>query len=577
MPLSDFTYHVTLSGEVEVFPLNEDLVFADAEDDDLGVFVRTLVTELPFDGADFDLFYPYEQNRQCVSVPFTVKKSGVDYHKGLLKIGTSSVSWDVSNCRLFATIAPSGSYRCLRDNWEAEFNMFTNVTEVDVQTFLGTLTESTCGPNNQPAPIQINGFFEQNVSGCLSGPGAAWSLKRAYIEEITPGSSYDHYATFVSEQVTVACSGGSPVPPPGDGWVLITDNCPTDALYGRAPQMIYEGEFSASSGKYWDNRYQVAGAESTEIPNGVLLNDLLVAENPCSNLTIRSNFFGINPSGSSPSGLAYTQALENLQSVVIFDKSDVKRPTADEQATSGIWTYKKLLEHLQLQFNIDWRIQGSVLRIEHVSYYARGQGLDLTLAPYEETIRNLNQYDTSDEGVARFENWQFMEPASSLFQAQRIKYGSCAGDDVEEENPFVADLANNDIGYIQANPDQVSDEGFTFANTYLSGSNYYLITEASEFGGDLLINGHLSWPNLIQNYQLYRRPLPSGNVNNVDTVFFSSIPRRTQTPLEVLYPVDDYKNLDPYELIKSGLGWGEVETAEYSVRNCTLTLNLKHT
>jgi len=576
MAFSDFTYSI-LSGAVEIplTPVVETLVFTGEEDEDLGAYVKRLETQFIFIGSDYSTLYDnWEGAGLCDALPFTIDYNGAEYYTGILRVGGPGGIWDVSNCRYRASIEPSGSWKCLQDEWEEEFNIFDGASEVTVNTFLGTLTEYTCGPVNAGAPVTVNGYFEANVSGCLTGPLSAYSLKRARIEEITPGSSYDHYATWVTEEITVACSGGSPIPPPGDGWILITDNCPTDATYARAPQMIYDGDYRATSKLYWDNRYSVAGGDVTEIDNAVPLNDLLEWAYPCAG-NIISDFFGINADATYPSGSsAYTEALANLQNVVLWQKTDVKLANATNNATIGTWTLKKLLESLKTQLNVQWRSDASGnLRLEHVSYWEDSNGTDLSASS---RITGLHSYQYDGDGLARYEDWQWMESASSLFEADRIKYGDCVGVDAAEEIVHRADLVNNDVGYIQANPDQVSDEGFVFANTYVDSGQYYFVTEASEFGGDLLFNGHMSWPNLMSHYHRWERPLPSGRLNNVQTTFESSKRRRKQVDVSYTLSNADFLTFDPYQLVKTQMGWGKVERYRYDAKSCLMTLTLSH-
>ena len=170
-----------------------------------------------------------------------------------------------------------------------------------------------------------------------------------------------------------------------------------------------------------------------------------------------------------------------------------------------------------------------------------------------------------------------MEPATFLFDGRRIEYGDCAGEDTQEEITYTLDRANNDIGYCQSFPDEVADDGFVFANTYTSGANYYFIQEYSLYNtSELLSNGHMALPNLVGHYHLWRRPLPTGTLNNSLTTFESSIPRKKQTEIRVIYSRASYRDWDPSTLVKTQMGWGEVESAEYSARTCTLTLKLRH-
>ena len=576
MPLNGYTFSVNVSGSQAVTPINNDLIFEETEDQDLLTYVRRCTTELVFKGTDYTYFYNnWEASGTCEALEFNINYGGSLFYTGILRMGTERTKWDIDNCTFRAILDPSGDFICLQDNWEDEINILTTTTKRTVQTFLGTLTEDTCGPVSGASPIQINGFFELNVSGCLTGPLSAWSLQRAYIEEITPGVQYNHYATFVSEQVTVNCSGGSPIEPPGDNWILITDNCPTDATYGRAPQMNYVGEQSGTTGKYWDNTYEVAGVNYELIDNGVLLNDTLTNKKPSCISSVVSDFFNLNPSGDAPSNAAYTEAAENLQDLVIFQKSDVKRPDDDFNAWNGEWTYKEMLESLKAQFNIEWRIASGILRIEHVSYFSPAQGLDLTSATYSARINKFNRYEYDGSQVPKRELFQFMETASQAFQGLPIKYSNCVSDGAEDTVIDFGEV-NNDVAFIQANTDMVDDQGFVFVAAYENDTEYYFVSEASEIGGALLLNGHMSIPNLQDHYHKWDRPLITGNMNNVAETFNSAIKRKKQVELSIPMDPATFAAFDANQLVKSGLGWGEIDSLNYSARSCTLTLRLRH-
>jgi len=585
MPLSNITYEVDsggVSGIVSLSPIIDDLLFEEVPADDVRGYIRTLNTEMVFRGSDYDFFYDnYEVSGTCSNLDFTIKLSGSTYYTGQLKLGSDRVRWDISNKKMFARLDQKRPEQCFLDDWEDTINLLTSTTKTTVQPFIGTFTEETCGPVSGGSPIEINGFFENNVSGCLTGPRQSYSLQRAYIEEVSP-TKYNHYATWVSERVTVSCSGGSPNEPPGDGWILVSDNCPTNAVYGRAPDMVYIGEQSESTGKYWDNTYEVGGRFDEDgnavanIDNGVLLKEGLESKAPACINNVRSNFFNINASGASPSGEPYTTAATDLPNVVIFQKSDVKRPGAEENARNGEWTFKEFLESLKAQFNVDYEINSNdVLRIEHVSYFSKTNGLDLTSGSYAARIAGLNAYRYAPGEVPTQEKWEYMETVSQLFTGRPIVYDNCVSDDATEELVSMGPV-NNDISFIQANTDLVDDEGFVFANTYASGSNYYLITEQTEFGSEYLLNGHMSIPNLQQNYHRWERPLINGNLNNVDVTFESAIRRKEQVELSIKYDRKNFASFDADQLIKTQLGWGEVLRLQYSTKNETLTLTLKH-
>lgn len=576
MPLTDFTYYVTSgASDVQIYPQFDedvDLFFEETEDDELGVYIRRLSTEIKFAGDDYDYFNDnWESQGNCASLPFIVKYQDSEFYKGILKVGTSNTDWDHSICEMTARIEPSGGWVCLKDEWEEEFNILQNSTKVEVQTFLGTLSETTCTSASLPEIIPSSGYAYTNLTGCLSNPDA-YSLKRYYVQGTS--GDYFHNATWVTEQVTVACVSGSPVTPPGDGWELITDNCPTDATYGRAPVMEYTGPVA---GLPIDERWSVVGADYTAVDNGVMLQDILEDHAPSCITGIQSDFLGINPQGDAPSNSVYTTASGNLSDIVVFQKSDMKFPDASQNAFNGKWTYKEILESLKAQFDIEWRVNGTgdTLRIEHTSFYSSTSGLDL-VTNYPDDIAGLHAYTYRDGEVAQYEEWKFMETVSQDFLGTSVRYDQCISEESQDVVSYSYGQVNNDVSYIQNNTDQVSDEGFVFVNTYVSGSNYYFISETSTFSGNLLVNGHLCTPNLLENYHTYNRLFPTGYMNNVLTTFDASLPRRTQVEIQIRYPLADFPSFDASQLVRTQLGWGEIDRMTYSAATEVMTLTIKH-
>lgn len=580
MAFSDITYSITSGAtDIPVTPRITDLVFSGQDDEDLGAYVRRIETEMVFGGADYSTLYDnWEAVGSCADLPFNVKYQGSTRYTGVLRIGGPNISWDIDNCRARATIDPSGAFSCFRQSWEEEQNLLDIVKPAaTVQPLFGTLVEVTCGPVNNGGPIEILGYFELNVNACLSGNDDAYAMKRAYIEEITPGSSYDHYATWVTEQYTTNCSGGTPQPPVGDGWVLLTNDCAGSgtATYGRPPVTAYVGELSSTTGKYWDTTFEVVGNDVSSFDNGRSLSSLLTALADDCGLTVRSHFFGINPSGATPSGDVYDSAITFLQNVILFQKSDIKRPDAINNATVGNWTSRGILESLREQFNVRWKITASTMEIEHVSYFQASQGEDFSAY---ETIQGLHAYSGNETPIARQERWAFMEDTTYAFRGVPIRYENCVPYDAPAEEIHDIGPVNNDVDFIQYNTDQVSDEGFVFVNAYLDAGagTYHFITINSPLNTQALRNGHLAIPTLLDKYHRHDRMLPEGKLNNNTVTFESTQRRKRQVELRVQMSIADFFDWDENDLVKTQMGWGKVDSFSYSCRTCTLTLNVEH-
>lgn len=580
MPLSNWTYYYSLPPSAteteitDISPANADLLFEDTKERDQIFHRKACRTEFTLFGSGYDTIKALFDTDPCDEVLFHMRYNNVEKWQGNMNLKKAKHSPD--RCQIKFTPDITDDNTCIFENWEEDKNIFSFGSEVVAQTFFGTITSLTCGPVNEATSIEINGYYELNVNGCLGGNDAAYTLLRAYNEEITPGSSYDHYATFVTEQVVTACSGGSPVPPPGDGWVLLIDNCPTDATYGRPVQVNYLGELSATTGKNWDNQYEVVGGKNAQYDNARLFSDIMAGLlTPCG-YTVVSDFFNINPDATAPSNDAYT-ASAALHTMFIYQKSDIKRPNDSNPATVGNLTLRKMLTWLQNMFEVYWRIEGGTdFRLEHISYFEGSNGEDLT-STQAETVNYRNDFTFDNDKLVPRESFRWMDPTNDpdFYGLDIIYPNTCTDPDLEPEVTRL-DEVFTDLGRVDSLPDSVSDEGFFFMATDLDGGTYYINRETAELSGDIKANAHLSWANLHENYLTWGRLQSSGTLNNISQTFNSYKPSKRQQSLPVQIGVDDYFALDTSDKFNTGLGWGAIDKGTFSAAQCRYNVELLH-
>jgi len=580
MPLTNFTYHYRLPPSATLNDLDEtytddgDLLFGIERE---GYRIRIPCnTEFIAQGADYIALKALLDADPCDDVEFVIALSASEVWAGQLNL--KKARWFPDTCTVRFKPDLEDEYNCLYENWEDEENIFSMGTPVQAETFYGTLVEVTCGPVNEATPIDVFGYFDLFVSGCLADFDA-YAHKRYYIEEITPGSSYDHYATWVTEQAVVACSGGVPVPPPGDGWVLLINDCggSGNATWGRPPQTEYAGEFSATSGKYWDAQFTVIGGDVDAYDNGILLEEILDFFADVCSLTVKSDFFNINPPGTAPANTAYT-ASAALHSIIVFQKSDVKRPDASNPATVAYLKFKDLLEYLADMLNVFWRLEdaGASIRIEHVSYFEGANGDDLTVDD-PGAVEAFNNFTFDADKLAPRDEFTWMDDTIDAdFRGRPITYPTPCVDPALQPRQFSLSQVFTDLGKCEADPDNVSDEGLFFMATDEIGGTYYINREYGELSGDLKPNAHLSWANLHENYHTWGRPIASGTLNNVLQAFNSYKRSKRQQAISAHYTPAEFFALDFSDKIKTELGWGEIDRATYSARACELAIEILH-
>jgi len=579
MNLTGFTYHITVDAvETELFPYFPPdavtLEFEDSPDETFGFYRKILQTPLNFKGASYDFLLALEDAGDCGIYDFVIRYNGVDKFPGIIRYCTDAMQWDKSKCKVSVRVDVSDAYTCLLDAWEEEINILAGTLKKTVGYITGELAYTSCQEFRSVGDPDFDDV-EDLISDCISGQNG-WTAYQHIVDDPGSGPVLRWTTYYVREEYTAACSGGSPIPPPGDGWILEDDNCPTDALYVRA---LTQGEQSPITGGTYEYAVQwaIAGVsdDPISIDNGVLLEDVADDFNPCSG-SIVSDFFTINPDASYPANDPYTEALANLSSVLIFQKSDVKRPDVSGNATNGKWTYKDFLTALKMQFNVEPRIIAGDLRLEHVSYWEQSvNGLDLTAGAYAERIEGLHAYTYVNIAANKFEHWQFADRCSPEFEGVAIVYDTY---NTPEQLTHQIERITNDVGYISNNPDSIADDGFVFVAAFDTGGGaYVLVSEENEyFTGTSQINGHLSIPNLQSHYHKYQRLQISGSMNLTPTTFESSVRRKIQVDIQIKIPVEDYFNLDFSHLVKTQIGWGKVDRANYNAASCTLTLSIRH-
>lgn len=449
------------------------------------------------------------------------------------------------------------------------------------------------------------------------------------------GMGYRGIWRWVREYKLVAT--GTPMT---DDWIFI-ETIGGDDKYAKAPSLVprtrrYEpSRLSASFANLYEVRFfmtnYIVGADTVVLDpnerntnsgagdnvygiktlnNGRLLNNLiqLAVTNACPDLTVKSEFFQINPTTTTSTNYV-TGTTTFVDKIVVFQKSDVKRPFASSAATIGLVTLKELFDWLFYQFKVKYCIFGTTLRIEHVSstLYRKPAGIDLTAPPFSDMIRGYNRYgyDTGDL-AARFV-FRFMEARKQLlfspdddFAGLPITYGgSCVN---REENGSVMEFqlarVTNDVMYILLNGggasrelidnetnnkytvyDEVrtgiiSDEGFVFVATKMVGDDRYGVARAGILSDLSIFNNVLGFASLHDAFWRDEANSETGTINGSAVTFDSTRPIKKQVQLP--FKMCCITGFDPYEAITSEMGTGIIKAAEWSPFDSVMKVELMY-
>lgn len=321
-----------------------------------------------------------------------------------------------------------------------------------------------------------------------------------------------------------------------------------------------------------------------------LFNDMLhfLATQTCDDITgVVSNFFQINP--TVPSAINYvTQETNTYIQMCVAQKSDIKEPVPSDAATSAPISFKKCMEDLKKLFNVYWTIEGSSVRIEHLSYFDSTAGLDLTTAAYEKYASGTRKYKYNRIEMPRYETWEM--PESSM--GAKITYDNSCGNDQENESEikYVVSEFYTDYSSIRWFPEQVSNLNglFLFATQYNSGSGLYEMYGSGR-------NEELILGRLVLRFQRYGRPQlngsleyfaqPDSSVINAavldkshpdygDLLIWTANKNKEQQSFKIPFCCSDEFDVSKY--VTTPLGNGDVVSAQHDTKSDTLDLVLKY-
>lgn len=562
--------------------------------------LRELATEFAFYGGDYTYFKGIEEDvsQRCETLSFTIKSNcgGVEITHFEGKINLHEAEFEPRLCRMFVTPEPDNAYTCFLDEYDIEYNILDVATKYTVKPLLGDVKFRSAGTESQssiqPNLISIGaGVNNTDPLGGTFDPADGWVIywnQIGGLVETSPGLYDGDVITYWAREEAVGYGGTAP---PGQGWIDLGGGDwarPVQTYLNEfSPGLVYNGA-GVLTGR--EEIYEIVGLNiptpvsdpfdapenlsELEYDNAVDLGDAieyLLVQMDCGVAAVRSDFYRIN-STSSPAYDPYGQVRSDFDKIFLWDKSDIRTPLVSNNATESKVSLQDILENLKATHNVDWRIETissqPTLIIEHETYFDKANGIDL-LSGYADQVANKTAYSYASNEIPRKEEFNWQEKSSLFFNGNPIRYSSaCAAGDPKT---YSADRFFTDLGYMEQNTDSVSNEGLFVGAAYLDDGAYYFQKGGNGF------NDALAYRNLHPRYWVYGRPYIEGMVNNISTVFESSIRIKEQEQIIISMPLTTYgQDFDGGELQNTEFGWGEVLSAEYDHVSNLLTLNLRH-
>lgn len=333
----------------------------------------------------------------------------------------------------------------------------------------------------------------------------------------------------------------------------------------------------------WRRKWSFVGGEYTAIDNGMRLADVAwhLVKQAYPDYTIKSDFFQINPfvwSDLNP----VTGEPSFTNKIGVWQKSDVKRWNASENATKAVWTLKGFFNALVEMFNVRWDVDPvtKIFLIEHVSspkFQNTPVGLNLTVPPYLRAIQGKRQWSFNTDEIPAREVFSFMEASEGDFKGVALEYTNACGqrrmgDEVTHD---VMDVTT-DLELVLENPEPdsnvVSMDGFVFVAMKTSGSKNVPWREVSILD-QARFNNVLGWAFLHDRFYRHYRYLNRVNMNEViQTV--GTRPNIKGDRLVVPFCCDTLFDFKPENKVRTFLGNGIVTGATYNVKDETMEFEL---
>jgi hypothetical protein len=570
MPTLFDTYRYTANngiGDTQVFPVVRTVRKRWERVPGQRAYREKVATPLLFRGADYAYFRAIYDAGECANVTLTIERKCEGewdvWHVGRVPINDGE--YNESFCQVTFEIQPDDVYQCAADSFAVKKNWLEFGTATTLKTGVtGATIETVTCDTAENIPLDLDLHFSRAcwgdtlTSSTDPEPTLAWR----------PISHYQYYVPFGSDWTVISKTTWarekitSGTQPPGDGWINLSGTTWVRPVSVSFPKKTLE---PTSAGVSWEAQI----INKAPISNGRLLPELIeavVADLDCAIDEVVSNFFGINADATNPTNDAYDNATDNLQNVFFFQKSDIVRASASNDASRFEATLDEFLKDISEALQVFWALEndgGTIrLRIEHYTYFDGQNGLDLT-AGDAKYIRGLNSFKSKAE-VPAFEEFAYQESYRPKFMTQRIDYGAnCVS---AQSISRASRRLCCDVGGLLENPDAGLD-GFVLAAAHDIGGGEYLL---NTLGGEA--NGAFAWTNVLPELWVDGR-FDASATATVDGYTVGAIRKgRQQGP--IVLPLCCADEFAPGDLVNTQIGWGEVESAEFDAETATLTLNL---
>lgn len=384
-----YRYYITTPNNletIEITPLNSIEIKGDRAESE--VYYLEQVNNIKLKGDDFKFLKQYE-GIDFGYFKFIIKNSNIVIYEGVFNLFNDVRYCD---CDLEISINTNSVIDEFLENQDNEYNILDSdfgLNFVDLTSeYSGSYTEYLITREEYNSGISHNGYLDDS--------GIWWGMRAYYREGFT-----DFYQIVYSRSIFYVKQGETPVLPTGynayqflktigcnDRYSIYSAVVPSQIQQGDFNITYEEPEFNINSqypyrksidGRYiintttssandhiFDKEYSIGDNNNSCVSRCFRLNDLierLAIETSSKITSFQSSFFmnSINP---------VTSIEGQTNNIYLKDSSELNNYLEiTENATNNKLSFSELYEFLKQTYDVRMFIDGSVLRIEHISFF----------------------------------------------------------------------------------------------------------------------------------------------------------------------------------------------------------------
>lgn len=270
---------------------------------------------------------------------------------------------------------------------------------------------------------------------------------------------------------------------------------------------------------------------------------------------------------------------DNNLTYLLAPMTNVANVGYTQAATKAEIKLNQIINFLWQSFRVGCFLEDNKLRFEHELYFYNGKsytaavvGTDLTELREPKTLRawqyHKNEFDYKTDSVPEFIKSSWAGSTSDVFAEKTVKIVSKYATNGRTDDEPVTRL-NPDIIFISSNPDEVIRDDFAIVATNKVNGNY--VVAKTLVDGQNVQNGFFAWNNINMNFRT--------KINYGRKIEINDIPLLTQKVnrgkiQKLTFSSNDFG--DPLELIKTGLGEGQIEDYSESMKDKKVTVTILH-